>query len=83
MYVLLTSIKEIDNLISKVISNIRLKFTIEKNRRCQDFYISNFSVSGSVYGKPELPQISLKNQRCESKGVCGFPIILILRQIMF
>ena len=52
MYVLLTSIKEIDSLISKVISNIHLKFTIEKNRRCQDFKFPIFPSPGQFMASP-------------------------------
>ena len=82
-----SSIKEINKLISKGMSNIYLKVTFSKLR------FSKFKkfVSRLVFGQLQLTQISLnfKTSCCNlkirsgSKTVCGFSIIfVILKGIM-
>ena len=67
-------------------SNIYLKVTIEAFSK---LLLSGFKkfVTRSIFWELQLTQISLnllqlKNQSSESKIVCGFPIILILKGIM-
>ena len=85
--------KETNSLLIKGMSNIYLKVTIEKNYRFQnfDFVDSKKLITMPVFGELQLTQISLniktsccnlKNQRSESKTMCGFSIILILKEIM-
>ena len=72
-------------------SNIYSKVTIRKTD-VLNFWFAKFKefVSWSVFGELQLSQISLnfktllqlKNQRSESKTVCGFFIILILKGII-
>ena len=57
MDVLLISIKDINRLISKSMSNIYLNFPIEKNWHYQKLSFSKFR--RFVFGKPQLTQISL------------------------
>ena len=84
--------KEINSLLSKGMSNIYLKITIDKKWHTQNFdFLSLKSSSlGSVWRVPTQADIiefsnfllQLHNQSSESKTVCGFPIIFILREIM-
>ena len=88
-----SSIKEINRLISKRISNIYLKLTIKKNWHSQSF---DFFVSGSGFGELQLTQISvnfktscykLKTRGLGEKFILflfyyGFSIVLILKGIM-
>ena len=72
---LFSSIKAINRLSSKGMSNIYLKLTIEKVRL------------RSVSGELQLTQISLNfnhwNQRPGSKAVCGFSIVFTLKGFFF
>ena len=70
-------------------SNIYLKVTIEKKWRMQNFdlIILKSSSPGQFLGAPTHADIikfsnfllQLKNQRSESKTVCGFSILFILK----
>ena len=76
--------KEINRLLSKGMSNIYLKVTIETFSKLRFAGFKKF-VTGSVFG--DIIEFSnflsqLKNQRSGSKTVCGFFIILILKEIM-
>ena len=75
-----SSINQINRLKSKATSNIYLKITIKKkNLKFKKL------VSRSAFGELQLTQISLnfKTSCCNlSKTVCGFFIILILKEIM-
>ena len=85
--------KEINRLLSKEVSNIYLKVTIEeKNRRSQNFSfpgLKNLSPC-QFWGAPTHADIigfynfllQLKNKRPGSKTVCDFSIIFILKGIM-
>ena len=63
--------KEINRLLSKGMSNIYLKVTIEKNRRSQNFDFLGLKnlLARSVFGKLQLTQISLnfKTSYCNLK----------------
>ena len=85
--------KEINSLLSTGMSNIYLKVTIEeKNWRSQNFnYLRLKNLSPSQFwGAPTYESIIefenflllVKNQRSGTKTVCGFSIILILKDIM-
>ena len=84
--------EEINRLLSKWMSNIYLKVTIEKNWRSQNFdFLSLENLSQvSFLGAPTHADIiefqscllQLKNQKSGSKTVCGFSIILTLKGIM-
>ena len=87
-----SSIKGINRLISKGMSNIYVKVTIEKNWHSRNFDFlrsKNFSL-GQFWGALTHANITefsnfllqLKNQRSGSKTVCSFSIILILKGIM-
>ena len=85
--------KEINRLLSKGMSDIYLKVATEdKNRRSQNFNflgLKNLS-PGQFWGVPihadiiefYIVVLQLKNYRSESKTLCGFSIILILKEIM-
>ena len=86
--------KEINRLLSKGMSNIYLKVTIEMFSKLRFSGFKKF-VTRSVFGELQLTQISLnfKNSCCNlnsccnyqtsgSETVCGFCIILILKGIM-
>ena len=88
-----SSVKGINRLISKGMSNISLKVTIEKNWRSQNFNFLSLKnlYPGQFLGSSNLSRyhwiseflFKLKNQRSWSWGlVCGFSIILILKVIM-
>ena len=82
-----SSSKEINKLISKGMSIIYLKVTIEKNCRSQNFKFLGLKNSSSCQflwssNSRRNFLLQLKNQRSGSKSVCGFSIILILRGIM-
>ena len=72
-------------------TNIYLKDAIEKNWRSQNFFFLNLEnlTTGQFWGTPthvgsiELQNflLQLKDQRSESKTVCGFSIVLILKGI--
>ena len=85
------SVKEINGLLSKRMSDIYLKATIEKNWRSQNFDFLSLKNLSPVFGKLQLTQIlpefsnllfQLKNQRSGSKTVCSFYILLVLKRIM-
>ena len=63
-----SSVKGINRLTSKGMSNIYLKATIEKKRRSQNFQFSKFKkiIFRSVFGELQLTQISsdFKNSCC-------------------
>ena len=69
-----------------------LKVTIEKKERTQNFDKKTYKARLKVsFGSPHFTQISLnfpifllqlKNQRPETKIVCGFSIIFILKAII-
>ena len=81
-----------NSLLSKEMSNIYLKVTIEKNWRSQtfDFLSLKNSHQVSFWGAPTHADIiefenfllQLKNQRSGNKTMCGFSIILSLKGIM-
>ena len=89
-----SSVKEINRLINKRMSNIYSKVTIEKNWCSQNFikkfYKFKKLVSKSVFRVLQLKQVSLNfetsccNVKVRGMGakVCGFCIILILKGIM-
>ena len=68
---LLRLVKEINRLIRKEMSNIYLKFTIEKNQSSQNFHFPSFKsfASMSAFGELQLTQISLnlKTSWCKLK----------------
>ena len=73
--------KEINRLLSKGMSNIYLKITVEKRWRTQNFdFINseNLSPCGDIIEFSGF-LLQLKNQRSGSKTVCGFSIIFILK----
>ena len=81
-------IKEMNRLLSKRISNIYLKVTIEMFSKLRFSGFTKF-VTRSVFGELQLTQISLKNvllqlknQTSGSQTMCGFSIFLILKGIM-
>ena len=87
-----SSVKEINRLISKGMSNIYLKVTIEKNWRSQNFdflSLKDLSPGPQFWGAPAHGDIiefsnfflQLKNQRFWGKTVGSFSIILILKGI--
>ena len=66
----------------KGMSNIYLKAAIEKNWRSQNFdFIKLKNLSRRYHWILKLV-LQLKNQRSASKTLCGFSIILILKEIM-
>ena len=83
-----SSIKEINRLISKRMSKIYLKGTIEKKMTFSKLQFSEFKkfVSRSGFGEIKVTQILLNfKSACSSlkiRGVCGFSIILILKRIV-
>ena len=87
-----STIKEINRLLSKRMSNIYLKVTFEKKWRNQnlDFLSLKSSSRGQVLGAPTHADIieflkfllQIRNQRSGSKTVCSIPIILVLKGIM-
>ena len=66
--------KEITRLLSKEMSNIYLKVTIEeKSRGSQSFDFLGFKKFVS-FGELQLAKISLSFKTSWSKTVCGFPL---------
>ena len=63
-YVLMffSSIKEINRLISRRMSNIYLKVTIQKNWRSQNFDFLKKIISRSVFGEFQFKQIPLNSK---------------------
>ena len=78
-----SSVKEINRLISKGMSNIYLKVTFAKNCRSRnfDFLIFKKVVSRSVFEELQLAQADIC-QALGAKTVCGFSITLIMKGIM-
>ena len=79
--------KEIKRLLGKGMPNIYLKVFIEKKRRTRNFNFKSLKNSspGQFLGTSNSRRyqlLQLKNQRSESKTVCGFSIIFILKRIM-
>ena len=84
--------KEINRLLPKGMSNIYVKVTIKKNWRSINFDFLSLKNCHQIsfWGAPTHADIiefqnfllQFKNQRSESKNVCGFSIILILKGIM-
>ena len=77
---LFSAIKGANRLISKGMSNIYLKVTIEKNwhsQKCNFLSFLIFKKSSSFVAKNFLLQ--LKNHCSGSKTVCGFSVILVLK----
>ena len=82
-----SSIQEINRLISKGMSIIYLKVTIEKLRFSKFKRFVSRSVFGELHFNADIIEfynflLQLKNQRSGSKTVCRFFIILILEGIM-
>ena len=77
--------KEINRLLSKGMTNIYLKVTIQTFVKLQIFWVYKTCDQDS-FGELQITQMSsnfvqLKNQTSGSKTVCGFSIILILKGV--
>ena len=78
--------------LSKRMSNIYLKITVEKKWHTLNFYFLSLKSSspGQFWAAPTHADIiefsnfllQLKNQKSGSKTVCGFSVIFILKEIM-
>ena len=87
-----SSVKETSSLISKGMLNIYLKVTTEKNWHSQNFnFLSLKNLSpGQFLRAPSHADtiefenflLQIKNQRSGNKSVCGFSIILVLKEII-
>ena len=84
--------REIHRLLSKGMSNIYLKVTIEKKWVTENFdaICLKSSSPGQIWGAPTNADITeyskffkqLKKQKSGNKTVCGFSVIFILKRIM-
>ena len=85
-WIFFSSVKEINTLVSKGMTNIYWKVTIEKKWRTQNFDFQSLkSRQDSFCGAPAhayiIEMLQLKNERSRSKTVCAFSVILILKGI--
>ena len=75
--------KEINRLLIKGMPKIYLKVTIEENWRSQNFnFLSGWNLSPGLFLRAPTHAVSLNFQTTCCKTVCGFSIILILKEIV-